>query len=44
MFLDVCRRFAFGVTIEGTSMRVWILSRSFLIASKPFDFNRVCCY
>ena len=42
MFLDVCRRFSLGITIEGTSMRVWILSRSFLIASDPFDLNSVC--
>ena len=41
---DPCRRFALGATIEGTSMRLWVYSRSMIIASETLDFCSVSYY
>lgn len=38
---DPLRRFALGITIENTSMRLWYSSRAFLVASEPVDFLTV---
>ncbi|KAF8547849.1 hypothetical protein OG21DRAFT_1607222 [Imleria badia] len=35
---DPLRRFALGITIENTSLRLWCSSRAFLAASDPVDF------
>ncbi|GJE97385.1 hypothetical protein PsYK624_136020 [Phanerochaete sordida] len=37
---DVRRRFAFGYTIENTTMRLWFCNRSEFIVSLPFDFMK----
>lgn len=37
---DPSRRYAFGITIEDTQIRVWYFSRSIVMASEAFDFMR----
>ena len=41
MYIDSCRRFTLGATIENTLMKLWVYNRSIIIASEPFDFNTV---
>ena len=41
MNADPCRRFILGATVDGTLIRLWIYSRSILVASRSFDFNTV---
>lgn len=41
MYVDLCRRFTLGATIENTLIKLWVYNRSIIIASKPFDFNEV---
>ena len=49
MSRDPSRRFAFGITVEDTNMRIWFCSRGSPIVSKAFDFTsvsfhaRICC-
>ncbi|KAJ7177991.1 hypothetical protein C8R46DRAFT_942924 [Mycena filopes] len=38
LLTDPRRRFVFGITIEDTLMRVWYFSRTYIIATKHFDF------
>ena len=38
---DPSRRFAFGITIENTEMRVWFCCRSVVLVSKDFDVLKV---
>ncbi|KAL5520223.1 hypothetical protein ACEPAG_9436 [Sanghuangporus baumii] len=38
MSLDPCRRFAFGITVENTSMRLWFCSRATPVVSEVFNF------
>ena len=38
---DPRRRFVFGFTIENTQMRVWMLNRSDVVVSEPFNFITV---
>ncbi|KAL5520260.1 hypothetical protein ACEPAG_9473 [Sanghuangporus baumii] len=40
MARDPCRRFAFGITVENTFMRLWFCSRASPVVSKPFDFSK----
>ncbi|KAG2129418.1 uncharacterized protein EDB93DRAFT_1182709 [Suillus bovinus] len=35
---DICRRFAFGITIEGTQLRLWLTNRAFLAVTQPINF------
>ncbi|KAG1778826.1 hypothetical protein EV702DRAFT_1195842 [Suillus placidus] len=35
---DPCRRFAFGLTIEDTQLRLWLSNRAFVAATKPINF------
>ena len=39
MNVDPCRRFTLGATVDGTRIRLWIYSRSILVASRSFDFT-----
>ncbi|KAF9512938.1 hypothetical protein BS47DRAFT_1362840 [Hydnum rufescens UP504] len=39
---DPLRRFAHGITIEGTTLRFWISHRAYLVASTPIDINSNC--
>jgi hypothetical protein len=39
---DPRRRFAFGLTIENTSARLWYNDRCGVVASESFDLNQVC--
>ncbi len=41
MVEDARRRFAFGFTIENTSMRLWWCNRGLVVVSTPFNFVRV---
>lgn len=41
LFLDPCRRFTLGLTIENRSLRLWKLSRGAFLKSRPFDFLKV---
>ena len=41
MYLDPCRRFTLGATIEDTLMRLCMYTRSMIIVSESFDFNSV---
>jgi hypothetical protein len=41
---DPCRRFAFGITIENTTMRIWFCCRSVVLVSKAFDFFNVSAF
>ncbi|KAG1809747.1 uncharacterized protein HD556DRAFT_1280479, partial [Suillus plorans] len=34
---DPCRRFAFGITIEDTQLRLWLSNRGFLAVTEPID-------
>ncbi|KAJ7164932.1 hypothetical protein C8R46DRAFT_1097653 [Mycena filopes] len=34
---DPCRRFSFGITVDGTQLRVWFFSRSHELVSSSFD-------
>jgi len=34
---DPCRRFAFGITIENTTTRIWFCCRTVVLVSKAFD-------
>ncbi|KAJ7031675.1 hypothetical protein C8F04DRAFT_1185832, partial [Mycena alexandri] len=34
---DPCRRFSFGVTVDGLQLRIWFFSRSHELVSSPFD-------
>ncbi|KAG2076918.1 hypothetical protein BDR04DRAFT_980022, partial [Suillus decipiens] len=34
---DPCRRFAFGVTIEGTELRLWLSNRAFVASTESID-------
>ncbi|KAI5117344.1 hypothetical protein M0805_006243 [Coniferiporia weirii] len=38
MSIDPCRRFAFGITIENASMRLWFCSRAVMLVTKSFNF------
>ena len=38
---DPCRRFAFGITIENTTTRLWFCCRTAVLVSKPFDLFNV---
>ena len=38
---DPSRRFAFGITIENTEMRVWFCCRSVVLVSEVFDVLKV---
>lgn len=42
MALDPCRRFTFGITVEGTSARLWFCSRATPVVSEVFDIVKVC--
>ncbi|KAG1795217.1 hypothetical protein EV424DRAFT_1496644, partial [Suillus variegatus] len=35
---DPCRRFAFGITIEDTQLRLWLSNRAFVAATEPINF------
>ncbi|EGN91666.1 hypothetical protein SERLA73DRAFT_80231 [Serpula lacrymans var. lacrymans S7.3] len=35
---DPCRRFAYGITIENTNLRLWLSNRAFLAVTEPIDF------
>ncbi|KAL5496151.1 hypothetical protein ACEPAH_3068 [Sanghuangporus vaninii] len=39
MTLDPCRRFAFGITVENTGMRLWFCSRATPVVSEVFNFT-----
>ncbi|KAL5525389.1 hypothetical protein ACEPAF_9259 [Sanghuangporus sanghuang] len=39
MARDPCRRFAFGITVVETTMRLWFCSRATPVVSQPFDFT-----
>lgn len=39
---DPLRRFALGITIEDTNLRIWHHSRSLLSVSTPIDSTTVC--
>lgn len=41
---DPCRRFTFGFTIEGSSMRIWFCSRAEILVCQPFDFISVSLF
>ena len=41
MFVDHCRRFTLGATIEDTHMRLWVFNRSTIMASESFNYNNV---
>ena len=41
MARDPCRRLAFGITVEDTSIRLWFCSRSTPVVSEAFDFAAV---
>jgi hypothetical protein len=34
---DPCRRFAFGITIEDTQLRLWLSNRAFLAVTEPIN-------
>ncbi|KAK7019866.1 hypothetical protein R3P38DRAFT_2970611 [Favolaschia claudopus] len=34
---DPCRRFTYGITVDGNKFRIWFLSRSHGLVSTPFD-------
>lgn len=34
---DPCRRFAFGITIEASHLRLWLSNRAFLAVTEPTD-------
>ncbi|KAG1771899.1 hypothetical protein EV702DRAFT_1033892 [Suillus placidus] len=36
---DPCRRFAFGLTIEDTQLRLWLSNRAFVAVTKPINFS-----
>jgi hypothetical protein len=38
---DPCRRYAFGMAVEGLYMRLYFFSRSFVVASKRFSIHTV---
>lgn len=38
---DPCRRFAFGITMEGARLRLWLSNRALLAATEPIDFFHV---
>ncbi|KAF8878678.1 hypothetical protein CPB84DRAFT_1793973 [Gymnopilus junonius] len=40
MSVDPRRRFAFGVTVENTQMRIWFCCRQVVLVSERFDFLR----
>ena len=44
MYRDPCRRFTLGAAVDGTRIRLWIYTRSMMIASEPFDFNIVSAH
>ncbi|KAG2127699.1 hypothetical protein DEU56DRAFT_915674 [Suillus clintonianus] len=35
---DPLRRFAFGITIEDTQLRLWLSNRAFLVVTEPINF------
>ncbi|KAG1719065.1 hypothetical protein EDB19DRAFT_2030564 [Suillus lakei] len=35
---DLLRRFAFGITMEDTQLRLWLSNRAFLAVTEPIDF------
>ncbi|KAL5520239.1 hypothetical protein ACEPAG_9452 [Sanghuangporus baumii] len=39
MARDPCRRFAFGITVVETTIRLWFCSRATPVVSQPFDFT-----
>ena len=41
MRCDPTRRFAAGITVENTTVRLWVTSRMGLRVSEPFDFIKV---
>ena len=41
MYIDPCRRFTLGATIDNTSMRLWLYTRSMIVVSEPFNFKTV---
>ncbi|KIJ19256.1 hypothetical protein PAXINDRAFT_32488, partial [Paxillus involutus ATCC 200175] len=36
---DLCRRFAFGITIENTRLRLWLSNRALLVVTEPIHFH-----
>ncbi|KAF8845353.1 hypothetical protein BDN67DRAFT_941205 [Paxillus ammoniavirescens] len=36
---DPCRRFAFGITIENTRLRLWLSNRALLVVTEPIHFH-----
>ncbi|KAG1757080.1 hypothetical protein EDB19DRAFT_1865936 [Suillus lakei] len=38
MHEDLRRRFAFGITMEDTQLRLWLSNRAFLAVTEPIDF------
>jgi hypothetical protein len=38
---DPLRRFAFGITIEDTQLRLWLSNRAFLVVTEPINFFEV---
>ncbi|TDL23338.1 hypothetical protein BD410DRAFT_839214 [Rickenella mellea] len=40
MGFDPCRRFTYGLTIEGNMARLWFCCRSFLMVSERFDHHK----
>jgi hypothetical protein len=44
MFSDMSRLHVNGLTMEGSSTRIWNCNRSFICASKAFDCHQVCVH
>ena len=40
---DFRRRFAYGITIEDTEVRLWHYNRAVIVISDAFDLNKVRC-
>ncbi|KAL4245741.1 hypothetical protein ABKN59_001693 [Abortiporus biennis] len=38
--VDPSRRFTYGITVEGTSMRLWFSCHSAVVVSEPFNFTK----